>query len=131
MRSRCRVPRFLCWFRPRLRPCQYWTRRGCSRGRPCARRLRTSLGHRLRYSVLVGRFAICRLAPDSAVPEWAAGVEFVSITRTKNELSVVCGENCVPSEIQAEGDWACIQLQGPFPFDMTGVLAAILNPLAA
>jgi hypothetical protein len=89
------------------------------------------LGHHLRYSVLVGRFAICRLAPNAEVPEWAAGTEFISITRTKNELSIVCEENCVPAEIQAEGDWACIQLQGPFPFDMTGVLAAILNPLAA
>jgi hypothetical protein len=28
-------------------------------------------------------------------------------------------------------DWAAIRLQGPFPFEMTGVLAAILNPLAA
>ena len=89
------------------------------------------MGHHLRYCILAGRFAICRLAPDSEVPEWAAGTEFISITRTKNELSVVCEESCVPAEIQAEGDWACIQLQGPFPFDMTGVLAAILNPLAA
>jgi len=75
-------------------------------------------GHKLRYSVLEGRFAICRLAPDSPAPQWASGV-FHSVTRTTNELSVVCAEERV------------LQLEGRFPFEMTGVLAAILNPLAA
>jgi hypothetical protein len=46
-------------------------------------------------------------------------------------VSIVCAEELVPGEIHAEKDWACIQLQGPFPFEMTGVLAAILNPLAS
>jgi hypothetical protein len=55
----------------------------------------------------------------------------VSMTRTANELSIVCAEEHVPSGIQAALGWACLQLQGPFPFEMTGVLAAILNPLAA
>jgi hypothetical protein len=37
--------------------------------------------------VLKSRLAICRLAPDGAIPEWvAAGGEFVSITRTADEL---------------------------------------------
>jgi len=87
--------------------------------------------NRLRYSVLEGRFAVCRLAPDAAIPEWASGVHFLSITRTANELSIVCEQEFVPAAIHAESDWACLQLQGPFPFEMTGVLAAILNPLAA
>jgi hypothetical protein len=84
----------------------------------------------LRYSVLEGRFAVCRLAPDSAIPAWATEPGFFSITRTANELSIVCEGKRVPVGVQAELDWATIQLQGPFPFEMTGVLAAILNPLA-
>lgn len=87
--------------------------------------------HLLKYSVLPGRFAVCRMAPDIAVPEWATVSKFFSITRTAAELSVVCAEECVPAGIHSETGWACIQLQGPFPFQMTGVLAAILNPLAA
>jgi uncharacterized protein len=87
--------------------------------------------HRLRYSILEGRFAICRLAADSLVPEWAAASKFFSITRTANELSIVCDEGHVPAGTQSESGWACIQLQGPFPFAMTGVLAAVLNPLAS
>lgn len=36
----------------------------------------------------------------------------------------------VPPGARAESGWACLQLHGPFPFAMTGILAAILNPLA-
>ena len=53
-----------------------------------------------------------------------------TISRTTDELSIVCLAIYVPSQVQAEADWACMKLQGPFPFDMTGVLAAFLNPLA-
>ena len=87
--------------------------------------------HQLKYSVVPGKLAVCRLDPDSEIPAWAAASKFFSITRSANELSIVCAENLVPPGIQAEKDWACLQLQGPFPFEMTGVLAAILNPLAA
>ncbi len=87
--------------------------------------------HQLKYSVLEGRFAICRLAADAAIPAWASASKFFSFTRTANGFSVVCEESRVPPGIQAEGNWVCIQLQGPFPFEMTGVLAAILDPLAA
>ncbi len=87
--------------------------------------------HQIRYSVLPGKFAVCRLSPDSAIPEWASGRNVFSITRTTDELSIVSVEELVPPEIQAEKGWACLQLQGPFPFEMTGVLAAVLNPLAA
>lgn len=86
--------------------------------------------HQLNYSVLAGRFAVCRMAPDVAVPEWAIVSKFFSITRSMAELSVVCEEKYVPTGIQTEGGWACIQLHGPFPFQMTGVLAGVLNPLA-
>ena len=55
---------------------------------------------------------------------------FLSITRTANELSIVCEEKRVPPGVQVELDWAALRLQGPFPFEMTGVLVAILNPLA-
>jgi len=87
-------------------------------------------GHQLRYSVLPGRFAICRLTPDAAVPEWATASKFFSITRTANELSIVGEQERVPAGVPSESGWACLRLEGPFPFELTGVLAAILDPLA-
>jgi hypothetical protein len=87
--------------------------------------------HQLRYSVLPGRYAVCRLAPDAAVPEWATRSKWFSITRTANELSIVGEQERVPEGVLSESGWACLRLEGPFPFELTGVLAAVLNPLAA
>src|SRR5262245_16767011 len=37
-----------------------------------------------------GTYAVCRLAADAPVPAWAAGGRLTSVTRTADELSVVC-----------------------------------------
>lgn len=91
----------------------------------------------LTLTLLPGAYAICRLAPDAAIPVWAgAGTaaqdSFHSLTRTAAELSVVCPASVVPASITAERDWRCLRVEGPF--DLTtaiGVLAAVLTPLAA
>jgi uncharacterized protein len=84
----------------------------------------------MRLSILPSPVAVCRLAPDAAVPDWARGA-FLSITRTADELSIVCDDDAVPAEIQAERNWRVLKLEGPIPFEMTGVAAALLAPLAA
>ncbi len=83
----------------------------------------------MRISLLPGRIAVCRLGASEAVPEWAGGA-FVSITRTDEELSIVCDEAAVPREVQAERGWACMKVLGPLPFEMVGVAAALTAPLA-
>ena len=80
--------------------------------------------------MLKGAFAVCRLPQGSPIPEWSLREGFFSITRTVDELSVVCLEVNVPADERAERGWSCLQLQGPFPFAMSGVLAAFLKPLA-
>jgi hypothetical protein len=75
--------------------------------------------------------AVSKLASDSPLPGWALAGGFSSVTRTPAELSIVCAEDRVPAEVQAERGWACLELQGPIPFSMTGVLQAFLTPLAA
>lgn len=87
----------------------------------------TTSGHRFR--VLAGVYAVCRMAPGTPVPTWAAG-EFVSITATEDELSVICPAERVPASVQAERDWRVLQLMGPFPFSAVGVLASLAIPLA-
>jgi len=49
--------------------------------------------HRLNLIPLDGFFAVAKLPPDSAIPSWASSGQFVSITRTAEELSVVCPDN--------------------------------------
>jgi hypothetical protein len=78
---------------------------------------------------LPGRYAVCRLAADATVPAWARG-EFVSITRTSDELSIICEERGVPDDVRAERGWSCMKVLGPIPFETVGVAAAITAPLA-
>lgn len=83
----------------------------------------------MRFRLLSSTFAICRLAPTEAIPAWAAG-EFVSISRTTDELSIVCDAAHVPANVKAERDWRCFALQGPIPFEMVGVASRITKALA-
>jgi len=83
------------------------------------------------FTVEPGEFAVVRLPSASSVPDWAAAsASFCSVTRTADELSVVCPSNEVPDEARAERGWAMLKLSGPFPFTATGVLASVLAPLA-
>jgi hypothetical protein len=81
-------------------------------------------------TVLPGAFAIVRLAADTPLPRWAARGEFFSVTRTSDELSVVCLADQVPSGIASETGWRALKVTGPFALSEIGVLAALAAPLA-
>jgi hypothetical protein len=81
--------------------------------------------------VLSGRYAACRLEPSAPVPAWAAGEDFCAVTRTDQELSIVCPERAVPDDVDAERGWRCLRVAGPLDFAVTGVAAVLAAPLAA
>jgi hypothetical protein len=81
-------------------------------------------------TVLPDIYAICRLGADAPIPAWANPGGFFSITRTGEELSIVCLQSLVPDGIRCERDWQCLQLAGPIPFTTVGVLASLVQPLA-
>ncbi|MGC2182619.1 MAG: ACT domain-containing protein [Terriglobales bacterium] len=84
----------------------------------------------LKFRRLPDTFAICRLAPDAPVPAAIIDSPFVCITRTAEELSIVCPASRVPQNAQSESPWTCFKLEGPFSFSLTGVLASVIDPLA-
>ena len=86
--------------------------------------------HQLKFRWLPGLYAIVRLAPDAPVPAWAARANFTSITRTADELSVVCPTDNLPSDVHSPHRWICLKLEGPFPFSQTGVLLSFIEPLS-
>jgi hypothetical protein len=77
-----------------------------------------------------GDYAISRLAPDAADPIWARDSPVSVIARTADELSVLCSSESVPAGTQCEPGWKLFKFQGPFAFTQTGILAAVLAPLA-
>jgi hypothetical protein len=81
-------------------------------------------------TVLGERLSICRLDASEEVPVWATGSSFFSVTRTRDELSVVCPEDVVPEGISRERGWRAFRLEGTFDLSMVGVLASVASPLA-
>lgn len=80
--------------------------------------------------LLDGTFAVCQLKPAVSVPPWAVTDDFCSITRTADELSIVCRQEAVPEGIRCEPGWRCLRVAGTIPFPVVGVLASLTTPLA-
>ena len=85
---------------------------------------------KLELSLLPHRYAVCQFHPDKHIPYWALLGDFVSLTRTHEELSIVCQQDNVPEDTAAERGWRCLQVQGAFDFTVAGVNASLAIPLA-
>jgi hypothetical protein len=85
---------------------------------------------KLSLSLMPHTYAVCQFHPDKHIPYWALLGDFVSLTRTHEELSIVCQQDNVPDEIRAERGWRCVQVQGAFDFSVAGVNASLAIPLA-
>lgn len=86
----------------------------------------------LNLTLQPGLLTICRLPPDAAIPAWAtaAPTGFLSLTRTAEELSLVCADGLAPAGQKQEPGWRAFKVEGPLDFGLTGILASVLDPLA-
>ena len=86
-------------------------------------------------TLLAGRYAACMLPSLASIPSWAMlRGDFWSITHTSDELSIICAQVHLPVEdhpdLVVTQDWMLLRIEGPFAFDVTGVLAALSDVLA-
>ena len=84
----------------------------------------------LTLELLPDVYSICRLDPQADIPSWVLEGDFLSITRTKNELSLVCSQERVPHVVECEKGWRCIMVRGPLDFSLVGILASLTSSLA-
>lgn len=85
----------------------------------------------LRLNVLPGRLCIARLPAAAELPAWLRWESpLTAVCRTPQELSIVCPEDLVPSDIETARGWRALAVDGPLDLDQTGVLAAIAGLLA-
>jgi len=85
----------------------------------------------IKFRQLPGSFAVSRLPSDAPIPQYTTTASFISITRTVDELSIVCLAAQAPHNPKCEEPWTCFKLEGLFPLPQTGVLASFIDPLAA
>ena len=76
----------------------------------------------LKYS-----YAICRCGNDSSIPKWLDRSDFYSLTRTPDELSIICNQEVVePDEdLIIDKNWQIIKVNGPLDLSLIGIIADI------
>ncbi len=84
----------------------------------------------LNLEVVPGTFAVTKLPASSPAPDWSTTGHFSSVTRTTEELSIVCLDENVPAEVTSERGWRCLRVAGPLDFSKIGVIASLAGPLA-
>ena len=85
----------------------------------------------LALTLLPGRYAVAQLPAGAALPAWWPSGGMRQASWTDDELSLVCEEQHVPEDVRCQRGWCMFKLQGPFDFALTGILKAVLDPLAA
>lgn len=84
-----------------------------------------------RFSLIPGSWAILKLPPDAGIPAWAtAARDFYQVSRTPDELSIICPAALVPAEFDTGIRWSLFKVHGPFSFAEVGVLVSFGAPLA-
>lgn len=85
----------------------------------------------LSLSLLEGAMCVARLPAGAPVPEWLPDAPWWSVTRTGDELSIVCESRFVPADVRHSSGWRMLQVDGPLDFNLTGILHRITAPMAA
>ena len=84
----------------------------------------------LKLAILNGEYAVHRLSPEQDIPSSVLKGDFFSVTKTDEELSILCEAHLPISSEKTEAGWACIKVLGPLDFGLTGILARVSGVLA-
>lgn len=81
--------------------------------------------------VLHSGFTIHRFHPSKAIPPPVFDSSFYWVSKTDEELSVVCDASIDVVGGEKNTGWSCFKVCGPIDFSVTGVLAGISAVLAS
>lgn len=84
----------------------------------------------LTMKLLNNKYGVCRLDKNELIPTWPQNSDFFSITKTSDELSIVCSQDDIPDDIKCEKDWRMLKILGPLDFSLIGILSSISTILA-
>ncbi len=86
--------------------------------------------NQLTFIILPGEYALCSLEPEEVIPDWAITSSFYTISKTVDELSVVCEAVLVPSAIKADKGWRLLKIAAVLDLSLTGITAKFSTALA-
>jgi hypothetical protein len=77
---------------------------------------------------------MAQLPAHASVPKWALDdpeeAPFWSVTRTKDELCVICAYEDIPGSVATVGPFTVFSIDGPLDHSLIGVLAGLLEPIS-
>lgn len=86
----------------------------------------------LPLTLIATPLAMCQFPAGAPVPAWTDGArQFLTVSRTPTELSIVADDSAVPASVSAQRGYRALRVQGPLPLDLIGIFAALAGPLAA
>ena len=85
---------------------------------------------KLQLNILKNSFTIHRFPANHEIPSQVYEIQFYSISKTDEELSIVCNSTTQFNSEKSDTDWSCIKVEGPLDFSLTGILAKISTVLA-
>lgn len=89
------------------------------------------LKHSLNVNFVPGRYAVSQLVTDADIPKWFSGPGFKAAIFSDDETTLICLEERVPAGIQTEKGWLCLRTVGPFPFEASGIVQSLIEPLSS
>lgn len=84
----------------------------------------------LKFELLQHTFGVCKLNHAQDIPLWAYQGDFFSITKTADELSIVCLEAVIPEHVTCEKGWRALKIVGILDFSLIGILSVVSSTLA-
>lgn len=85
----------------------------------------------MELKILKDTYAICKFKPDSNMPNPLINSDFFSVTKTQDELSVVCKQSQITAnQIEINRDWRILKIIGPLDFSLVGIIAEISGLLS-
>jgi uncharacterized protein len=83
-----------------------------------------------RLRALIDPVSVLRRDPGDSVPAWVwKSGELVSVTRTADELSIICSTETIGAEAGAVGPYIAHLVDDVLDFSLSGVLSELLEPL--
>jgi hypothetical protein len=86
--------------------------------------------HQLLLAVLPGTYGIARFQPGASLPPEYERSFFYSVSKTDQELSLVCEESLLSAQVKAERGRRLIRVESTLAFSLTGIVASLAAPLA-
>ena len=83
----------------------------------------------IHLQVLPDTFFICQIGLDEAIPQSVFALNFYSVTKTSDEISIITNSFIEMPSAKINAGWKGFKVEGVLDFSLTGIINRITKPL--